>query len=171
MLGRSRGASSPAGRGSELLQHPPYQQWQQNLVVSGQEEPGATAPRGTLHHVQPRPVVTLHIEISRSKVGGTPSTQIPRNGQRLQKHFGQYHRAPPVQHHTTLIEVGNRGSQPAEVPVAGRAERGTITARMLMDDFCPDRGMYGDRDVVACTRDQDRGFRARKISAIDERAG
>src|SRR2546425_3768671 len=51
----------------QALQHGPAQEWDQNLVVSGELDAAPAALRGPLHAVDARAVVALHVAVARGE--------------------------------------------------------------------------------------------------------
>ena len=79
---------------------------------------------------------------------GAPCVQVAGDGQRLEEHLRQHHRAPQVQHRAALVERRQRPGQAAEVAVAGGAERRAVGGWVLVDDLRADRGVDRDRHVA-----------------------
>src|SRR3954452_25242590 len=104
-------------------------------MVSGQEVARTAGAGRTLHHVDPGPVVPLHVEVGSHKVGWPPATQVPCNCQCLEKDLRHQHRTAPVKHHSPMVEIWNRSRQPAEVTVAGAPDGSPVAGGVLMNDF------------------------------------
>ena len=100
---------------------------------------------GPLHDVHARAVVTLHVEVAaREAVRTAIAAEVARDGERLEEDLGHDHRAAEVEHDAAVVEADDRVREPAEVAMAGVADRGTVGGRMLVDDLGAERGVHGD---------------------------
>jgi hypothetical protein len=124
--------------------------------MPGEEIPLTAGAGRALHHVHPRAVLPLHIEVRCQEMRGRAPMEVARDGQRLQKHLRQHHRASQIQHGAALVHRGERSGQAAEVPVAGRTERSSVGGRMLVDDLRTDGRVHGHRHVVPQRRQKNR---------------
>src|SRR2546430_2416057 len=88
----------------QALQHGPAQERDQNLVVSGELDAAPAALRGSLHDVDARAVVALHVAVARREPGGFPAAQVARHRERLQEHLRHDDGAAQVEHHAAVVE-------------------------------------------------------------------
>ena len=74
--------------------------------MAGEEVSGAAGPSRPLNHIESRPIMPLHVEVGGGKVRRAPASQVPGDGERLEKHLGQDHGAAPVHGHSSLVQIG-----------------------------------------------------------------
>src|SRR2546428_2820452 len=71
----------------QALQHGPAQERDQNLVVSGELDAAPAALRGSLHDVDARAVVALHVAVARGEPGGVSAAPGARHPERPPEHL------------------------------------------------------------------------------------
>src|SRR2546430_1540391 len=88
----------------QALQHGPAQERDQNLVVSGELDAAPAALRGSLHDVDARAVVALHVAVARGEPGGFSTAQVARPRERLRETPRHSDGAAQVEHHAAVVE-------------------------------------------------------------------
>jgi hypothetical protein len=73
---------------------------------------------------------------------------IARHGERLEVDLGSHDRRPETEHGPALEAFDRMGEQ-KEIVIAGRAQRRTVTVRMLMNNVVADTNMNRGRDRAA----------------------
>ena len=91
--------------------------------------------RRPLDDIHARPVVSLHVEIDRHEVLRLPAVQIPRNGERFEKNFRHDHRAPEIEHDSTITDSDQSAGEASKVSMTRVANRRAVRGGMLMNDL------------------------------------
>src|SRR5438128_5789056 len=123
-------------------------------MVTGQHDPPAALLGRSLHHVDARAVVPLHVAVAGREVRGPAGVQVASDGERFEEHLGHHHRAAQIEYYPPSVEVGECRGEPLEVAVARGAECRAVGGGVLVDDLRADRRVYRDRHAEVLARDE-----------------
>src|SRR5688500_7152377 len=133
--------------------------------------PLSASERWPDYDVHARPVVPLHVEVAGDEIEWLPVIEVPRDRERLEEHLGHDHRASEVEYDASAMEGGKRAGKPAEVAMTRVADGRPARRGMLMNDLRPERCVYGERNSIAVSCEQQRHFGVRELRLIRESTG
>ena len=74
--------------------------------MAGEKVSRAAGLSRPLNHIDSGPIMALHVEVGGGKVCRAPASQVPGDGERLEKDLGQDYGAAPVHGHSSLVQIG-----------------------------------------------------------------